>query len=212
MSTQIKRLQQSGSAFVPITLSEAVVVNCTDLPGLSSYGITTLERVLRAYLGIMGTNAGDIVELEKQINYLLNNKQDILKAGDGIEILPDGTIRATFSTTLYEVVTDLPSASSECLNKIYIKIIRNGTSAIRDVCEEYICVEQNGNYFWERIGTLQTEVNLDNYISKDIFNSFVSYVDTTFITAIDVTSSEATGSIPITLDYEIPDTLHDYLL
>lgn len=207
MSTQIKRLQQSGSAFVPITLSEAVVVNCTDLPGLGSYGITTLERVLRAYLGIMGTNAGDIVTIKNQINNLLESKQDKLIAGDGIEILPDGTIRATFSTTLYEVATTLPvPPSSENMNKIYI--VPSGGQA-GNAYAEFICVQVGDTYIWEQIGTLTSEINLDDYLSKIEFGQ---WINTQSIQAIDVTSSKATGSIPITLDYEIPDTLHDYLL
>ena len=46
MSTQIKRLYQDGKEFVPITLSEAVVVNTTNVPGLNGLGITTLDKVL----------------------------------------------------------------------------------------------------------------------------------------------------------------------
>lgn len=214
MSTQIKRLQQSGSDFVPITLSEAVVVNCGEIPGLSSLGITTLERVLRALLGIVGTNAGDIEQLEQlitQINTVLDSKQNKLTPGNGIEILPDGTINATFSTTLYVVASSLPSPSQDCANKIYIIPNSSGDGEINN-CNEYICVEQNGNYFWEQIGSVTSDVNLDGYVTTTMFNAFASYVEANFITAVDVTSSEATGSIPITLTYEIPETIHDYLI
>lgn len=47
MSTQIKRLYQNNQEFVPITLAEAVVVNSTNIPGLQSLGITTLDKVLK---------------------------------------------------------------------------------------------------------------------------------------------------------------------
>lgn len=205
MSTQIKRLQQSGTAFVPITLSEAVVVNCTDLPGLSSYGITTLERVLRAYLGIMGTNAGDIGQLKDQINEILENKQDKLIPGNGIEILPNGVINATFSTTLYEVVNTLPTPpTAQNLNKIYIVPSQNAGDI--DKYLEFICVQEGDNYYWEQIGSMTSEVNLDGYLTKVEFGQWIS---TSSIQAVDVTSS---GGQIIELEYDIPATLHDYLV
>lgn len=205
MSTQIKRLQQSGTAFVPITLSEAVVVNCTDLPGLSSYGITTLERVLRAYLGIMGTNAGDIGQLKDQINEILENKQDKLIPGNGIEILPNGVINATFSTTLYEVVSTLPvPPTAQNLNKIYIVPSQNAGDINKYL--EFICVQEGDNYYWEQIGSVTSEVNLDGYLTKVEFGQWIS---TSSIQAVDVTSS---GGQIIELEYDIPATLHDYLV
>lgn len=66
-TTQIKRLFQSNTEFVPITLAEAVVVNTSNVPGLSSLGITTLDKVLRTTLGVIGTNSGDIASLEKAV-------------------------------------------------------------------------------------------------------------------------------------------------
>ncbi|MGN0966687.1 MAG: hypothetical protein ACI4OP_03735 [Candidatus Coprovivens sp.] len=68
MSTQIKRLYQSNTEFVPITLSEAVVVNTSNIPGLTSLGITTLDKVLRATMGVVGTNAGNISTLQTAVN------------------------------------------------------------------------------------------------------------------------------------------------
>lgn len=210
MSTQIKRLQQSGSDFVPITLSEAVVVNCDNIPGLTSLGITTLEKVLKALLGIAGTNAGDIAELEKlveQINNVLSTKQDKLIPGNGIEILPDGTINATFSTTLYVVEPSLPQPTVECINKIYL-VPGEGTQ-LPNVFNEYICIQQNDNYYWELIGSVSSEVDLSEYLKID---AFYSYVNTVSIQATDVKTSEATGSQIVSLDYEIPETLYDYLI
>ena len=64
MSTQIKRLYQSSTEFVPITLQEAVVVNTSSIPGLTSLGITTLDKVLRTTMGVIGTNASDINTLK----------------------------------------------------------------------------------------------------------------------------------------------------
>ena len=56
MSTQIKRLYQNNQEFVHITLAEAVVVNTTNIPGLQSLGITTLDKVLKTTLGVVGSN------------------------------------------------------------------------------------------------------------------------------------------------------------
>lgn len=209
MSTQIKRLQQSGSDFVPITLSEAVVVNCDNIPGLTSLGITTLEKVLKALLGIAGTNAGDIAELEKlveQINNVLSTKQDKLIPGNGIEILPDGTINAIFSTTLYVIVPSLPQPTVDTINKIYLVPDQDGQQS--NVFNEYICIQQNDNYYWEQIGSVTSEVDVSGYLKSEIF---YSYIETEAIQTIDVTSSEATGNKVVSLDYEIPATLYDYL-
>ena len=92
--TQIKRLFQNNTEFVPITLSEAVVVNTSTIPGLTNLGITTLDKVLRNTLGLIGTNTknietlgGDIITLTgvvHEINNELKNKQDKLTAGGGI--------------------------------------------------------------------------------------------------------------------------------
>jgi hypothetical protein len=49
MSTTIKRLQQNGDYFVPITLAEAVVVNGEHIWGEKE--ITTLDAVLRILYG-----------------------------------------------------------------------------------------------------------------------------------------------------------------
>ena len=94
--TQIKRLFQSGTEFVPITLAEAVVVNTSTVPGLNKLGITTLDKVLRNTLGLVGSNAqnietlgGNLTQLTgvvQLINQELENKQDKLTAGVGISI------------------------------------------------------------------------------------------------------------------------------
>jgi hypothetical protein len=56
MSTLIKRLNQNGQEFVPITLQEAVVVNTANLPLLNGMNITTLDKVLYATLGLIDSS------------------------------------------------------------------------------------------------------------------------------------------------------------
>ena len=55
---------------------------------------------------------------ENWVNQLLQNKQDKLTAGDGIQIVGN-IISSTLDVTLYQVVTQLPSTSINP-NKIYL--------------------------------------------------------------------------------------------
>lgn len=206
MSTQIKRLYQNGKAFVPITLAEAVVVNTTNIPGLQSLGITTLDKVLRSTLTVVGTNTVDIDTIKKtitNINQTLENKQDKLTAGDGITISPDGVISVTNTSTLgfsYKIVNILPNADSSCEHIIYLVPNVKGTTG--NVLDEYICILRDGSYVWEQIGAVTTDINIDDYVTKVEFNQFKSIS----LTAQDVTTSTGTT---VTVNYDIPSTLYD---
>lgn len=206
MSTQIKRLYQNGKAFVPITLAEAVVVNTTNIPGLQSLGITTLDKVLRSTLTVVGTNTVDIDTIKKtitSINQTLEKKQDKLTAGDGITISPDGVISITNTSTLgfsYKIVNVLPNADSTCENIIYL--VPNVKGTVGNVLDEYICILRDGSYVWEQIGAVTTDINIDDYVTKVEFNQFKSIS----LTAQDVTTSTGTT---VTVNYDIPSTLYD---
>lgn len=221
--TQIKRLYQSGKEFVPITLQEAVVVNATNIPGLSDLGITTLDKVLRLTLGLVDTNTGAISSISDQLtqaiidlNALINKKQDKLTAGNGITIEEDGDGNLVISTNLsfeiYKVVDKLPTASASCVNTIYL-VPTTGVSsdAENDTLEEYMCIQKDGNYVWERLGRIQAGVDLTEYIErietleKDVQTLKEVVVET--ITAQDVTISD--GKTPVIVTYEIPEDLYD---
>lgn len=207
MSTQIKRLYQNNQKFVPITLAEAVVVNTTDIPGLKSLGITTLDKVLKTTLGIVGTNTLSIETINKTlttINNTLQNKQDKLTAGDGITISPGGVISVTNTSTLgfqYKIVTVLPSPPKKDYENI-IYLVPNPGGVNGNIFIEYICINKDSTYIWEQIGSLTTDVNLNNYVTKNEFNALKSIV----LTAQDVTTS--TG-VAVTVNYDIPNTLYD---
>lgn len=207
MSTQIKRLYQNNQEFVPITLAEAVVVNATNIPGLKSLGITTLDKVLKTTLGVVGTNTLNIDTINKtltNINNTLQNKQDKLTAGDGITISSDGVISVTNTSTLgfqYKIVTILPSPPGKDYENI-IYLVPNPKGVNSNIFTEYICVNKDSNYIWEQIGSLTTDVNLDNYVTKTEFNALRSIV----LTAQDVTTS---SGVAVTVNYNIPDTLYD---
>lgn len=207
MSTQIKRLYQNNQEFVPITLAEAVVVNATNIPGLQSLGITTLDKVLKTTLGVVGSNTLDIATINKTlttINNTLQNKQDKLTAGDGITISPDGVISITNTSTLgfqYKIVTVLPSPPGKDYENI-IYLVPNPGGVNGNIFTEYICINKDSTYIWEQIGSLTTDVNLDNYVTKIEFNALKSIV----LTAQDVTTSSGT---PVTVNYNIPNNLYD---
>lgn len=207
MSTQIKRLYQNNQEFVPITLAEAVVVNTTNIPGLKSLGITTLDKVLKTTLGIVGTNTLSIDTINKtltSINNTLQNKQDKLTAGDGITISSDGVISVTNTSTLgfqYKIVTVLPSPPRKDYENI-IYLIPNPGGVNGNIFTEYICINKDSTYIWEQIGSLTTNVNLDDYVTKTEFNALKSIA----LTAQDVTTS---SGVAVTVNYNIPDNLYD---
>jgi len=117
--TEIKRLFQNNTEFVPITLAEAVVVNTSSIPGLTNLGITTLDKVLRSTLGLVGTNSqnietlgGNILTLTgivQGINEELQNKQDKLTAGVGISITKTEDNKTVISVNhtleIYKIIT-----------------------------------------------------------------------------------------------------------
>lgn len=207
MSTQIKRLYQNNQEFVPITLAEAVVVNATNIPGLKSLGITTLDKVLKTTLGIVGTNTLNIDTINKtltSINNTLQNKQDKLTAGDGITISSDGVISVTNTSTLgfqYKIVTVLPSPPRKDYENI-IYLVPNPGGVNGNIFTEYICINKDSTYIWEQIGSLTTDVNLDDYVTKTEFNALKSIV----LTAQDVTTS---SGVAVTVNYNIPNNLYD---
>lgn len=207
MSTQIKRLYQNNQEFVPITLAEAVVVNTTNIPGLQSLGITTLDKVLKNTLGVVGSNTLSIDTINRTlatINNTLQNKQDKLTAGDGITISSNGVISITNTSTLgfqYKIVTALPSPPKKDYENI-IYLVPNPRGANGNIFTEYICINKDSTYIWEQIGSLTTDVNLDNYVTKTEFNTLKSIM----LTAQNVTTS---SGVAVTVNYNIPNNLYD---
>ena len=207
MSTQIKRLYQNNQEFVPITLAEAVVVKATNIPGLQTLGITTLDKVLKNTLTVVGDNTLNIQAINTtltNINTTLQKKQDKLKPGDGITIDPDGTISVTNTSTLgfqYKIVSRLPSPPGKDYENI-IYLVPNTQGVNGNIFTEYICINKDSNYIWEQIGSLTTDVNLDGYVTKKEFMDLKSIV----LTAQDVTTSSGT---PVTVEIDIPNYLYD---
>lgn len=219
MSTSIKRLYQNDKAFVPVTLQEAVVVNTSNIPTLSSLGITTLDKVLRTTLGLMSNSSTNIESLQSTvdtINTALENKQDKLTAGNGITITEDGTISvSTASFELYKIVTELPEEDQQ-ENVIYIL---KSSEATGNLYSEYIWV----NGAWEQFGTIAADIDLSGYVTTTTYQAGIAEVNTSIstlqsqvnsinsnmLTATDVTTSEDKGSATVVVDYDIPADLYD---
>ncbi len=225
-TTQIKRLYQSGKEFVPITLQEAVVVNATNIPGLADLKITTLDKVLRRTLASVEANAGNVAGLQTTLNQaiidlnaLINTKQDKLTAGQGITIEKNEKDELVISTNLsfeiYKVVDKLPDTpSASYANTIYfVPTTGVNSQEEKDILEEYMCVQKDGKWTWERLGRIQAGVDLTEYIERiEALEEDVDTLKTAIagaITAQDVTTSADKGSKPIIVTYAIPETLYD---
>ena len=228
--TQIKRLFQNNTEFVPITLAEAVVVNTSTIPGLTNLGITTLDKVLRNTLGLIGTNVKNIETLGsnvvtltgvvQQINNELENKQDKLTAGVGISITKNEqdqtVISVNHSLEIYKIITtetwndikENPSKNYE--NVIYLVPQPSITSANQNVFKEFLCIFKDGVYQWEEFGTIQTKVDLSGYVTQEEFTALknrVSNIELKGIFASDVFTS--TGQ-QVVIRYTIPSNLYDF--
>ena len=226
--TQIKRLFQSGTEFVPITLAEAVVVNTSSIPGLTNLGITTLDKVLRNTLGLVGNNAQNIETLGdniltltgvvQQINAELQTKQDQLTAGVGISItkLEDKTVISVNHTIeLYKIISaetwnSIKSVPSEDYqNVIYLVPQPSATSVTGNVFKEFLCVLKDGAYQWEEFGTIQTEVDLSGYVTNDVFNTLVNRVTNIEMTGIFADNVYTSTGQQVVVQYTIPTNLYD---
>ena len=177
--TDIKKLQQNGKEFVPITLAEAVVVNVENLQGYDTLGKTTsgkttLDKVLKALAAVDYTQQTAITEI--------NNKLKSLKAG--------------FS---YQIVNELPTPNVDCLGTIYLV---GGSDIDKNKYAEYICIFNNAEYSWEMLGIINSEVDLTGYVTKNDFDTFTAIA----LTAEDVTDSSGHS---VSVAYDIPKDLYD---
>ena len=226
--TQIKRLFQSGTEFVPITLAEAVVVNTSTIPGLTNLGITTLDKVLRNTLGLVGNNAqnietlgGNLTQLTgvvQLINQELENKQDKLTAGVGISITKQDdktVISVNHSIELYKIIStetwntikEQPIQDYE--NIIYLIPQPSGTSVTGNVFKEFLCVLKDGVYQWEEFGTIQTEVDLSGYVTDEEFTQLADRVTNIEMTGVSADNIYTSTGQQVVVQYTIPSDLYN---
>lgn len=228
--TQIKRLFQNQTEFVPITLAEAVVVNTSTIPGLTNLGITTLDKVLRNTLGYIGTNIQNIDTLRNNITSLagvvqtinteLQKKQDTLTPGVGISIQYNAeteqtVISATHTLEIYRIVTSEQweaiknTPSQEYENIIYLVPQPQSTSVANNIFKEFLCVFKNNTYQWEEFGTIQTDVDLSGYVTTQEFQQLKNNVNNIRVTGVFAEAVETSQGQQVVVKYTIPDTLYD---
>ena len=231
-TTQIKRLYQGSQEFVPITLSEAVVVNGTNISELNNT-ITTLDKVLR-YVISKGTGNADAIQTVgdslanavRDINAALAKKQDTLTPGNGISITKDLetgnlVISTNLSFELYTVVKELPAIVEANTNTIYLVPNTSTSNQLeKDVLDEYIKVKNPNTadvqnpFIWERLGHITAGTDISGLLTKvqtleaDVatLKGQVTSLQVSQITTQDVTTS--TGQ-KVIVTYTIPSTLYD---
>lgn len=112
-----------------------------------------------AVKAVTGTSTTDTMS-QKAITEALAKKQGTLKAGTGINIDADGTIKTTLDVGLYKVVSALPTTGIDT-NKIYLVPDAEGQG--QNVYVEYMYV--NGK--WEIVGQYKSDVDLTPYFKKE---------------------------------------------
>lgn len=144
--TDIKKLQQNGKEFVPITLAEAVVVNAENLQGYNTLGKTTLDKVLKALAAVDSSQQDAITKINMTL----------------------ASLKAGFS---YQIVNELPTPNVDCLGTIYLV---KGSDINQNKYAEYICIFNNAEYSWEMLGIINSEVDLTGYVTKNDFDAFTA--------------------------------------
>jgi hypothetical protein len=143
-----------------------------------------LDKVLYTALGITNSNQNSVTEALNKINEDLANKQDSIKFGSGFEIGDDGTVNVKNDFELYKIVSELPSASEDCKNTIYL--LPSTLSENGNIFAEYLCVLKDDVYIWEKIGEIQASVDLSGYVTNETFNEYKNTADVTYLKAENV--------------------------
>lgn len=133
-----------------------------------------------AVKAVTGTSATDTMS-QKAITEALAKKQGTLKAGTGISIATDGTIKTTLDVGLYKVVSALPTTDIDT-NKIYLVPDAGGQE--QNVYVEYMYVDSK----WEIVGQYKSDVDLTPYFKKE---NIQKHTDTLNSTADDKVPSSA---------------------
>lgn len=108
----------------------------------------------------------------KILKSLLDEKQDALTPGTGIEITDDNTINVTLDTTVFKVVPSLPdSPASGDENKLHL--VPSENTGESNSYKEYLWV--NGE--WEEIGIYVSTVDLTPYLKKTDAESTYQKID-----------------------------------
>lgn len=132
-----------------------VVLNASDVGALpNTTPIPTKVSDLTNDTGFITKSVNDLTNYYLKTNTYTKSEVDSLVAGK----------------VVFVVVSVLPEASIETMNKIYL--IPSESSSVGNVKDEYITVDNGTMYVWEKIGS--TSVDLSNYYTKAQTDSAIS--------------------------------------
>lgn len=112
-----------------------------------------------------------------QLKAETDKKQNKLVPGNGIIIDEEtNTISCELDADLFRIVEELPEASAETSNKIYLKLsVAQGSD---DKYVEYITVVNDGVYSWEKLGEYSASIDLSDYLkSSDAESLYLKLTD-----------------------------------
>lgn len=112
-----------------------------------------------------------------QLKAETDKKQNKLVAGNGIFIdEATNTISCELDADLFRIVEELPEASAETSNKIFLKL--SVSQDTNDQYVEYITVVNDGVYSWEKLGEYSASIDLSDYLkSSDAEGLYLKITD-----------------------------------
>ena len=128
---------------------------------VNSYSILNSDDIAN----ITGNSTSRVMS-QNAITKELNKKQNAFDIGKGLALSEDGSLYCTLDDQIFQVVDTLPADG--LTNKIYL--VNNHSSEQKNVYSEYMWV----NAQWELVGTHNSELNLDDYVTKADLDTFES--------------------------------------
>ncbi len=109
-------------------------------------------------------------------------------------------VSLTLDTTLFRVVSALPTASADTENKIYLKT--GSKTGTENAYAEYITVPDGNGYKWEKLGEFNAGIDLSLYVSKtEMNNALRNYLTTSVASATYLKQSDAKSTYMSITDY-----------
>jgi hypothetical protein len=78
-----------------------------------------------------------------------------------------------------------------------------------NVFKEYLCVYKDNSYYWEELGTVQTDIDLSGYVTTETFQTLVNNVNDIRATGIFAQNVITSIGQQVVVQYTIPETLYD---
>ena len=135
-----------------------ISVDGTDVPVKGLKALAFKESLAKGDVGLgnVENKTMDATPTASSENYVTSG---------GVKTYVDNAIAAV-KQFQYEVVSKLPTASANTMGKIYlVSDTHSSTGNYPDNYDEFITLEKDGAYSWEKIGN--TDIDLSGYVKKD---------------------------------------------